>query len=477
MQSTKLIILLKSLSPEEFRRFQKFLNSPFYNYSKPLTALYDLLKKHYPKFDSPKLKKERVWKKLFQDESFDEAKYWRLTSKLSLLTEKFLAVLELENQPDEEKKLVIHSFEKRNLNPFFEKEVHNFLKEPKNKPSFESNFQSDKILLLEKLFYHLKNNKSEKAAEIPPKILNELDRFYFQQRLKISGTLKGSESMLRKKHNSEISNFITETINKHPEYQIPVLTAYKNLYQFIENQDVNSYWELKKSLLDSFEVLGIDNQKYVFQQLINFAIGQVNKGFSEFRKENFDLYKLGIEKRWLFENNGISDITFTNIASLGANLKEFEWIEDFVEHYAEYLNEEKRENARALSMGFIRFHQKKYWEVINLFLNQRFLTRPDLLRSKTLLLQSYFELMLQDDTLFELFYSYSKSYEKFIRRDTVFSEKRMNAYLNFILLVRRISKLKVNLLWNEKERNKIKNRLKREDSILKNWLNNRLEGI
>ena len=477
MQATKLIILFKSLSPEEFRRFQKFLNSPFYNYSKTLTAFYDLLKKYYPKFDSPNLKKEKVWKKLFPGESFDEAKYWRMTSKLSLLTEKFMAVLELEKNPDEEKKLVIQSFEQRRLNPFFEKEVNNFIKEAKKKQSFESNIQSNKIVLLEKLFYHLKNNKSEKAAEIPPKILSELDRYYFQQRLKISGTLKGSESILRKKHNSEISNFITEIINNHSEYQIPVLIAYKNLYQFIENQDVSSYWELKKSLLNSFEVLGIDNQKHVFQHLINFAIGQVNKGYSEFRNENFELYKMGIEKRWLFENNSISDITFTNIASLGANLKEFEWTQNFVENYAQYLNEEKRENAKVLSLGYICFHQKNYWKVIDLFLSQKFVTRPDLLRSKTLLLQSYFELTLQDDTFFELFNSYSKSYEKFIRRDTVFSEKRMNAYLNFILLVRRISKQKVNLLWNEREKRKIKNKMKNEDSILKNWLNNRLESV
>ena len=477
MQSSKLVILFKSLSPEEFRRFQKFLNSPFYNYSKTLTAFYELLKKYYPNFDSTNLRKEKVWKKMFPNESFDEAKYWRLTSKLSILTERFMAVIELEKSPKEEKKLVINSFEKRNLNSFFEKEVNTFLKESKKEHFAESNFQSDKITVLEKLFYHLKNNKSEKAAEIPSKILNELDRYYFQQRLKISGTLKGSESTLRKKHNTEISNFITKAINKHPEYQIPILIAYKNLYQFIENQNVNSYWDLKHSLLESFEILGAENQKYFYQQLINFVIRYVNKGNAEFRKENFELYKLGIEKKWLFENNSFSDITFTNIASLGANLKEFVWTKNFIENYAKFLNAEKRENAKVLSLGYVLFHQKNYWGVIDLFLNQKFTTRPDLLRSKTLLLQSYFELTLEDDTFFELFHSYSKSYEKFIRRDTVFSEKRMNAYLNFILLVRRVLKLKANLLWNEKEKKKIENRIKKEDSILKNWLEIRLESI
>lgn len=106
MQEIKLIILLKNLNKEEFRRLGKFLNSPFFNYAIPPIRLYEALKKFYPNFDSPKMTKEYIWKKVHSKEAFQTNKFWQLTSKLTRLVEQFLIHIELDKQPKEKTKII-----------------------------------------------------------------------------------------------------------------------------------------------------------------------------------------------------------------------------------------------------------------------------------------------------------------------------------------------------------------------------------
>ena len=65
MQKTKLLELLQALDKDEFRRLYKFVKSPWFNSNKGVVQLYEYLRPHYPNFDSPKLDKKQIFKKLF----------------------------------------------------------------------------------------------------------------------------------------------------------------------------------------------------------------------------------------------------------------------------------------------------------------------------------------------------------------------------------------------------------------------------
>ena len=116
MQDIKLIILLKTLSKEEFRRLGKFLKSPFFNYSKPVLSLYEILKNYFPTFESPKLTQENISRKVYPNTTFNPNKFWQLTSKLTRIIEKFIVIIELEVTPSKEEKLLIQSLANRNKN-------------------------------------------------------------------------------------------------------------------------------------------------------------------------------------------------------------------------------------------------------------------------------------------------------------------------------------------------------------------------
>lgn len=129
MHSSKLFTLLKGIREDEIHWFQKFLKSPFYN-SNPLPLkLFDLIKKYYPELESPKLTKEKVFKKLFPNEKFNVNKLRKVMHSLAVLTEEFFVTMRLRNKEFQKKKILVEEFGERNLYAQFEKGTKELIEE------------------------------------------------------------------------------------------------------------------------------------------------------------------------------------------------------------------------------------------------------------------------------------------------------------------------------------------------------------
>ena len=90
MNSSKLIQILKTFSPDEIRDFEKFVASPYFSTGRNTDGLYSILKDHYPDFDSPELDRKRVFKKLFPGEKYNEMKLKNVATALTRLAEQFM---------------------------------------------------------------------------------------------------------------------------------------------------------------------------------------------------------------------------------------------------------------------------------------------------------------------------------------------------------------------------------------------------
>ena len=82
MHDSKLIRYLKILDEAELKRLLYFLKSPFYNANPHILKLYMLLRPEHPGFSSPKLTRERLFKKLFRDRAYDHQKMLNLMTRL-----------------------------------------------------------------------------------------------------------------------------------------------------------------------------------------------------------------------------------------------------------------------------------------------------------------------------------------------------------------------------------------------------------
>jgi len=82
MKKTKLIALLKKLSPTEMRRFQEYTFSPFFNKNKKVQQLLNILLENAPDFDSATLEKRKVFEKIYLNQQYNELQINNVISDL-----------------------------------------------------------------------------------------------------------------------------------------------------------------------------------------------------------------------------------------------------------------------------------------------------------------------------------------------------------------------------------------------------------
>lgn len=476
MQEVKLIILLKSLNKDEFRRLGKFLNSPFYNYSNPPILLYDALKKHYPTFDSPKLTQQNIWNKVYPREAFQTNKFWQLASKLTRLVEQFLIAMELEKRPREKQKLLIQALAPRNKKLLLkainvvEEEI-----EEKKKASLTV-YKEDFLHQLSLSNFHGIFNTTE-AIHYEEKFLGALELYYLNQKLKTAINLKSVEKHRNKNYSFHLMNEIMQLTDEDAFSKYPHPKFFAKLFQLVNGGDVTLYLQVKKMFFNIIETFNREDKKFVFHQLMNFTSFQVNSGNKEFKKENFQLYQEGLKQNILVENGKISFRTYTNIISQGVSLKEFEWTEKFMNDYENLLPEASRQDGITMGKGFYLFFKGDFFGTIELLNHYQFKQSVDRLRGKGLVIRSCFEIFFNDKTYFEFFNSYSKSFEKYLGRDDIESGERVEFYLTFVKTIRILGKLINENRFNVKSRKKLIDRLSNEKMVLKPWLLEKIESI
>lgn len=115
MKDTKLANLLKTLTPEEFISFGKFIASPFFNSVKSYTKLIKELVKFYPEFESDKLTYENLYKKLYPGKKFNKQVMWNQFSAMEKMARDFLEQIALRKNKFNRMELLISEFGSRKL--------------------------------------------------------------------------------------------------------------------------------------------------------------------------------------------------------------------------------------------------------------------------------------------------------------------------------------------------------------------------
>lgn len=95
MKESKLISYLSSFSKEEMKRFEKFVNSPYFNSERNFKPLLKFLKENHPHFDNSLITIEFIFHKLHPCIPYDKRSSLTtrvMISQLTSLAEKFIAI-------------------------------------------------------------------------------------------------------------------------------------------------------------------------------------------------------------------------------------------------------------------------------------------------------------------------------------------------------------------------------------------------
>lgn len=174
----------------------------------------------------------------------------------------------------------------------------------------------------------------------------------------------------------------------------------------------------------------------MFTFALNHCVKRINMGHTEYNKELFELYKVMIEKRIIFNNDILSPWTYKNIASVGLRLKEYEWTKGFIDTYHENVDEAYRDSAYAYNLAYYHFSQGEYkealWKLHEVEFNDVFFH----LDTKTMLLKIYYEL---DDV--EPLLSLIDAFKVYLKRNKHISGYMKTSYRNLIKFVQKSLRL------------------------------------
>ncbi len=359
MQKSNLINILLTFSKRELRDFKKWLQSPLHNQREDVLRLYEYLCSENKINEDKSLEKTLVFKFIYPKEKFDDAKMRQVMFFFNTAMEKFLVFAHFAEDEIRQQAILAGIYGKRNLIKPFKKTVSDY-ETLKNKQVQipDNNFLFDYLLQKEVFDFTNKHERSDKTNL--NEVQNALDVYYFVNKLKLACASEYFNRVFKTNYTSRLIQEIIE-IGKTEILEAPLFKIYTLVYYVIKfpNEDEH-FLQLKEVLKEDTSFLIPSDAREVYLWAINYTIAKINSGKAEYRRDVFDLYRSGIEKEFLIENNIITPFTFKNVISNGLILKEFDWVEHFIAKYQHYLEESLRKGMVDFNMAMLYYMKKDY---------------------------------------------------------------------------------------------------------------------
>lgn len=379
-RARKSIDLFRSLSPEEFQSFCRFVNSPFFNTDEKLTRLAVFLSKALRNKQNNSLSDQHeseafttMFGKPKSKKQLSGPERAKLNDKLSRLTKlglQFLNVVALEEDSPEKTNLLLHQLHKRKLTRFFDnyrlKEQQKLETSLKNKEHFLNNYQLERSFF-EFQFTHDINKllKSDNLAGV----MEALDVYYLVDRMLLHLAGMALINAGAKSYDFRPMEAILELSELEQYRIIPSITicrtaCYMEASKLQSKEDASKdpeaqqYYEELVALLNQHDQeFTSDLSLHFYTLALNFCSHQIKLKNHEFLRKGFELYRQ-LEEKGLFAVNGrLRAGTLVQAITMACRIEHFEWAEATRQKYIQFIDAHFREGTSSFIQGQIAFYR------------------------------------------------------------------------------------------------------------------------
>ena len=438
IKKTKIIGLLKTFSPLEWKRFGRFIQSPYHNSNQTIIKFYTVLKKFFPFESEDGLGQELLFKKVFGKEEFKSSKLQNLCSDLYGLAEDFLIDVYLQKEKRQRKKVLIDALSERNYE-LFKGESQKLVQEVETQKWFLDN--NDFLLLYQlndQYHHHIETDKFTINQIELEKTWVYLEAFHEDAIVQIKAENATAKNFLKRKKDLENNN----------ENQLKRL--FQEAMEIHKSKQTDGYFQLKEKVFMHWKKLKTKHKTNLLVHLLNFIITNelLQKSFAF--EEALGLYKIGIKEKLFIVNNKMRDIEFFNICMMSIKLESEEWTNNFIETHQQYLKKEIREFLVPLSYAYNALFQKDHEKVIYLLSKVNPSNNLNYLRKvKKLLVRAYVDGIIDGEENYKSpFYYEIDAFKKMMNRNGKLSDIKIEATINFINLTKKLVDLILNKPYN-----------------------------
>jgi hypothetical protein len=393
MEKSNLVSICRVLDKKEVRELRKWVNSPANNLRQDVSDLFEYLVAGQHLFSEKHLEKERAFQAIYPDKTYSDAEMRQVMHFLLRVIEDFLVYNELAKDEVRSQTILAKVYRKRQLPKLFQKTIDVGQGIQQQQPYRNHQyFENEYAIQFEQYTYlsGLGRNTPLNLQEVS----DANDVAYLANKLQLSCIMLSHQAVFKTTYNLKILNELLGHVEQNPQLlEVPAIAIYYHQYRAMTRPDEEAHYRLlKKEILENGHLFPAEEMRVIYLLTINYCIGRINAGVDGFLKESFELYKDGIQKNIFMENGVLSRFTFGNIVIAGLNLKEFEWVEDFIHRYKDFLEEKHREDLVHFNLARLNFEKKNYKKAMQLFAT---LDYDDILMNlvaKTMLLKMYYEL-------------------------------------------------------------------------------------
>lgn len=455
MIKSKAIDILRTLSKAEFNRFEKFVESPYFNTNNSIIRLVNELINFHPDYNSDEITEEYLYKKIYGKDKFSYSLMRNLMSEMLHLSESYLLNNRLNNDILKNPANIIDlldELQKRDIKNLFRLRLKN----------------AEKILSKEKFdSIHYKNN-----VQIINFILDdEYNRVTFKNNLKDIFFKKAvfelcymANSLYRNANSIhyisiennvsadesyffiflkciDIKKFLKELAKLRNSDSLVVEIYFKLILLILYPENLNNYYDVKSIVFKNINKFSNKEKYSLLNVLRNFVLYEYARGVKDLEPEQKAinikmLDSIDFRKDKMESILGIIFLGILHDAVTNNNLK---FAEEFINKYSGQLRKEIRKDIFGYASASIMFAKKKYEESLEILSHVKPPNKVYFIHIKHLYMKLYFELGYYDEGL-----SIIDSYRHYLDNNKVLNQDKKKYFLNICRLYLRLYRIKMN---------------------------------
>jgi len=461
---SKLIKVLATFSQEEWKLFKDYEGM-----TGRVKVLYMHLDRYFPFSKKDGLSKETVFDSVFGKIEFDDKKLRYLLTDMLNKAYSFLKIRSLENKERLGNTLLLEELARRGAD-----KAYLSLFKPDDYPVIK-----DAAGSAEDYYYMYRDHYTHLNHFVPRQPRGQsnigitaryLDIYYLAVKLQLLCEIINVRNVMEVNYDSFLQQEIITALHNGAFKDVPVVSIYYHILMTLTgDQQEQHAADLENILNNSHDNFSRQELREMYQYLMNFCIRKINTGDTTFLNRLFNIYKIILPAKIIFDGDHLSQWDYKNIVVIGLRAGDSKWVGDFIETYKAYLPASERENAYCYNLAYYHFSTGNHKKALSLLQQVEFTDLYYQLDMRAILLKCYFE----TDEMETLFYHLA-AFRIFLSRNKLVSDYQRTIYRNMIRYTGAIARTGTNVKKLKQIKEEVENVRQVADL---NWLRKKIEEL
>ncbi|MCB0628705.1 MAG: hypothetical protein R2824_08800 [Saprospiraceae bacterium] len=436
MKKSQVIAIVRTLDKSEVREFRKWLLSPVHNQREDVVQLFDYLMVANHLEEDKFLQKERVYRKIFGKEAYNDAKLRQTNHFLLKSLEEYFNYQINVSDEISTKIGLIKNYRRRNLLRLVRKNLDQTAGLLEASDLRNEDYYWNQYEYQQERYNYLSLLQKSSELELQ-EVSDALEKAYITEKLIWSCRLIFHQTIYRKNYDLGLLQPVLQMVEERNLTGEPAIAIYFHVLKAMtDKEDDHLHFEkLRMDIVKYENHFPRPQLKEIYQMAINYSVRKTNAGLATFQREIFEWYRQGILSKVLIESEKLSPATYSNTVTASLQVGEFEWAEKFIDEYKAMLPKKERDNLSHFSKAKLFFTRKDYKRAMVLLAQAEYHNILINLNAKSMLIKMYYELDEMEALEFLL-----ESMRIYIRRKEVIGY-HSNLYLRLIQFTKKLIRI------------------------------------